>query len=201
MRVGLTLRTTEDRWKEPIDTISHHWWILLEAIFDQAEVSLLSSRAKCAQSTLALDALILTGGNSLGEDRIRDEFELDLLRHCVKSGLPVLGVCRGMQLIQTFFGGTLVPVDEHAGTRHWIEPAPECPEKLRPLFSREVNSFHRFSIAKTADSLRPLARDTAGNFEATIDREEKVLGLMWHPERLPLETEDIELIRHHFADD
>lgn len=55
-----------------------------------------------------LDALILQGGADVGTDLIRDRFELDLIKAFHSTGKPILGVCRGLQLLNVYFGGTLI---------------------------------------------------------------------------------------------
>ena len=79
-----------------------------------------------------LDALVLSGGGDIDPERWngptetsymvsseRDSFEFALLEAAVTAGIPVLGICRGLQVINVFFGGTLVPhLDESTGDGH-----------------------------------------------------------------------------------
>ncbi|ABV86731.1 peptidase C26 [Shewanella pealeana ATCC 700345] len=137
---------------------------------------------------LQLDAILLSGGNSIAElnpsakDSApeRDEFEKEIVNYAIQNNIPLVGVCRGMQLLNIHLGGSLCALDGHIATRHAIE----SPENNQ-LFNRIVNSYHAWGIRPQdlALSLNPLAYDDKGNVEAFYSTSEKQLGLMWHPER------------------
>ena len=121
--------------------------------------------ALCEQ--LSLSGLILTGGNSLAvldpKDPAaapeRDAFEAALLDWAVRKRQPVLGVCRGLQLINAFLGGQTSRVKKHAGCRHTI-----CFEgRLADEAKREVNSYHDWGIEADglAAGLSVLARQVS----------------------------------------
>lgn len=139
---------------------------------------------------LGLDALVLTGGNDIavlpgaadGAPE-RDVFEAVAYRYFLKRGKPVLGVCRGAQMINHLAGGRLVRVPGHAGTRHelvWSDAVPVYWE--RPV---EVNSYHGWAIP--ADGLAPgmeaLAWARDGTVEAFRALQARVDAIAWHPER------------------
>lgn len=140
-------------------------------------------------SSLGLDAVVLSGGDDVGDPPARDRTERAVLALAEREGLPVLGICRGMQLLNVFLGGSLTPVDGHVATRHAIEG---------PAFQRrEVNSFHRFAIAP--DGLGPdlvaLAHADDGTVEAVRHLQRPWTGMMWHPEReAPFVEEDLMLV-------
>ncbi|MBU2895095.1 gamma-glutamyl-gamma-aminobutyrate hydrolase family protein [Vibrio hepatarius] len=141
---------------------------------------------------LSLDIVIFSGGNSLSflcdqnSDIApeRDLFETKLLDYAIKNNIPVLGVCRGMQFINKFFGGKLKRVAEHVATNHSLVP---CSEQNVEL-PRRVNSYHSWGIGYNdiASELMPLAKDYEDNIEAFIHLDLPILGIMWHPERHPL---------------
>lgn len=150
---------------------------------------------------LGLDAVILSGGNNI--ERLtpddpsvsaeRDAFENQLISFAIDYDLPLLGVCRGMQLINLYFGGSVSAVEAHIGCRHRLHHLSDT-----HTLPTEVNSFHRFGVAPTelAASLSPLAVDCEGNIEAFASDRDRVFGLMWHPEREePTSIEDLELLR------
>ena len=62
-------------------------------------------------AALAPTAVLLSGGNDIGDSPERDRTETALLRHAEETGLPVLGLCRGMQMMAHYAGDTLVPPD------------------------------------------------------------------------------------------
>lgn len=139
---------------------------------------------------LSLDALVLTGGNDIaalpdGADHApeRDRFEAAAYRHFLQRGKPVLGVCRGAQMINHLAGGRLVRVPGHAGTRHALVWAATTPVHWDR--STEVNSYHGWAIP--GDGLAPgmeaLAWAPDGTVEAFHATGAPVNAVVWHPER------------------
>jgi putative glutamine amidotransferase len=139
---------------------------------------------------LGIDGLIMTGGNDIGTvpgatDTApeRDQFEARAYAYCRARGLPVLGVCRGAQIMNLFTGGRLERIENHIALRHEIEwndtlpPGWYCPT--------DVNSYHGWAIP--ADGLAPdltaagWAED--GSVEAFYSVNAAVTGIVWHPER------------------
>jgi GMP synthase-like glutamine amidotransferase len=117
--------------------------------------------------------IVLSGGESIGESTERDKFETELLTLAKKSHTPVLGICRGMQLMGQSLGGETVELHGHVGTRHVVSG----------LFNGEVNSYHRFGFNKLPPGPEILARCGDGTIEAFLEKDLRWLGLMWHPER------------------
>lgn len=126
---------------------------------------------------LHLDAFLLSGGDDVGEPPARARIERSALDLAARRGLPLLGICRGMQAVVTACGGALVPVDGHVATRHAVDG---------PLTGlREVNSFHALGVLPEGlpDELRALALAPDGTVEAVRHREHPWTAIMWHPER------------------
>ncbi len=148
---------------------------------------------------LELDAVVLSGGNDLahlaGATNVapeRDATERALLAHATEAGLPVLAVCRGMQMLVTFWGGTLAPVSGHVGVQHAVERA----FSPWPLRAGPVNSFHDWGIAPdgVGATLEVLATAPDGSVEAVAHRTLPQVGVMWHPERAVADPADRELL-------
>jgi len=149
---------------------------------------------------LKLDGIIFTGGNSLAYLNSglgdaapeRDAFESALLMEAMVRGIPVVGICRGMQLINVELGGKLTSVSGHVGLYHSIIPSE------RVSLPKVVNSYHNWAIPSDglSERLRPLAFDSGGNIEAFEGLDNRLLGIMWHPEREdPFSSLDIELMK------
>jgi putative glutamine amidotransferase len=131
------------------------------------------------------------------QDAARDALETGLIRQAVSRRLPVLGICRGAQLINVVFGGSLLRdlagfYKEDPETRTFlphkrIVVAPGT--RLGALLAddlRRVNALHRQAIDRLGRGLRVAARDRNGIVQA-IEHETLpfVLGVQWHPEYLP----------------
>lgn len=117
--------------------------------------------------------LILSGGNDIGDEPQRDATERALLDHARDQRLPVLGICRGMQILGAWSGTALKPVANHARTRHQVAGA----------ISGEVNSYHNFSLAECPPQFDVLSRSDDGEIEAIKHRQLPWEAWMWHPER------------------
>lgn len=153
-----------------------------------------------------IDKLILSGGQNVhpqfyGEEKTidsddynlaRDEFELALLKEAIRQGKPVLAICRGMQLVNVAFGGTLnQQIDNHwqgqpFGTSHSIRT--EKGSVVERLFGQasQINSVHRQSIKDLAPNFRATAFDPRDNTIEAIEAVDgsRIIGLQWHPEFL-----------------
>lgn len=118
-------------------------------------------------------AVLLSGGNNIGECSQRDSTERTLLDYSRENLIPVLGICRGMQMISQWAGSGLREVAGHVRTRH----------KLTGEISAEVNSYHSFAISTCPEGFDVLARSDDGEIEAIRHRSLPWEGWMWHPER------------------
>ena len=162
-----------------------------------------------------LDAVMLSGGADIDPARYgaephpethppdpeRDAFELAVLRAARERELPVLGICRGMQLINVAHGGTLiqhvpdVTNGEHRDLLRWnVSSNPvtvETPSRLHDVLGHTqitVNSLHHQAVDRLAPGFRRSAHDHEDIVEA-IEAEDgsPVLGVQWHPEVLATE--------------
>jgi N5-(cytidine 5'-diphosphoramidyl)-L-glutamine hydrolase len=141
-----------------------------------------------------VDGIVLTGGNDLsaygGDAPDRDKTETALLDFAEKRDLPVLGVCRGMQMILHHFGNRLEKVQGHVAPRQRI---------LMEGKSVEVNSFHNFGAMEVSPPLMTWAIAEDGVIEAVRHAGRRVLGVMWHPERVdPFAADDVALFSRFF---
>ncbi len=136
-------------------------------------------------------AVILTGGNSLmayqGDSPARDATETQVLQHCIATCTPVLGICRGMQLIQHYFGQVLQEVSGHVATRCELLIAGEL---------HQVNSYHQLGCYDNTTELQVVAQAADGVIKAVRHPTLSLQGIMWHPEReTPFSQADLQLIQ------
>lgn len=155
-----------------------------------------SARALAAR----FDGLVLTGGGDLtpalfGQapdprsappDPRRDAEELALTAAFCAARKPVLGVCRGIQVLAVYFGGDLIQhLDGHAdGAVHTVSAVPGS--TLHTLFgaSFPVNSYHHQAVRAPGPVLRVTARAADGTVEGLEHPRLPVIGVQWHPERM-----------------
>lgn len=152
-----------------------------------------AARAIC--EAVSLGGIVLTGGNDLavygGDAPERDAAEAALLDIAENLELPVLGVCRGMQIIQHRFGIGLKRVAGHVASRLVISINGEA---------AEVNSYHNFGTHENAPPLESWAVAEDGIIKAVRHERQNMIGIMWHPERLtPFASRDIALFRSFFG--
>lgn len=169
-----------------------------------------------------VDGLLITGGADVdprtygeepmrpewGGDGIRDEYEKRLVQVARRRGLPILGICRGIQLINVALGGTLYQdiVTQREGAlvhRNWheydalghairVDADSWIGQLYGGVHSLEVNSIHHQSIKDLAATLQPTAWAPDGVIEAVQSKngDEWIMGVQWHPEWLEAQTED-----------
>ena len=147
-----------------------------------------------------IDKLILTGGQN-----VHPEFELALLKEALRQNKPIMAICRGVQLVNVAFGGTLhQEIEGHwqglpFGTSHSIETVEGS--VVAKLFGKEsqVNSVHRQSIKDLAPNFRVTAVDPRDQTVEAIESidEHRIIGLQWHPEFLVNEEDgNLELFEY-----
>ncbi|MFT7860653.1 MAG: type 1 glutamine amidotransferase [Sulfurimonas sp.] len=156
-----------------------------------------------------LDGLILSGGDDIdptlyGEDKDahntpldkkRDSFELEMIDKAYKKKIPILGICRGAQIINIYFDGTLYPsildLDKYIDHKNSIFVIKDAIiKKVSKLFSitkrkkLPINSIHNQAIDEVGDALKVTA--CHDKIVEAIEKEDYpfLLGVQWHPEYL-----------------
>jgi len=164
-----------------------------------------------------VDGVLLTGGSDLdphlfgggsnpkvyGIDPARDAFEIALVNYLVKSGIPFLGICRGIQVMNVALGGDLyldIADELPAALKHDYFTPTFAPDKLSHSVSVEkgsklaglvgdhtfkVNSRHHQALKDLAEGLKVTAYAEDGIIEAVeLPSHPFALGVQWHPESL-----------------
>jgi putative glutamine amidotransferase len=146
-------------------------------------------------SAFAVDGILLTGGNDLvrygGDAPERDGTDRRLIELGLESGLPILGVCRGMQSIQDYFNVPLERVEGHVTAQQEVS--------MRGRLE-SVNSYHCFGARRSVPELEVCAVSADGVVKAIRHRDLAVQGVMWHPERFAAPAvRDVALFRELFG--
>jgi putative glutamine amidotransferase len=144
--------------------------------------------------------VILTGGNSPvcygGAAPERDKIEIQLLEYSIQNKLPVLGICRGMQIIQDFFGVTLNKINDHVATRFKLEVNPKS--RLYGELSQlaTTNAYHDLAAFDSVPDLLASTRSEDGVVMSVEHAIYPIYGQMWHSEReKPFIQEELKIFR------
>ncbi len=185
MRHGCAHEYQEDR-----DVIARGWPVFLQRYMPHIQWMLLPNLPANEMVEYAtrweLDGFLLTGGDDPGTDSMRDQAEKAVLDYAISCGKPVLGICRGFQVIQRYLGGVLAPCDasEHLSRTHTVHFSPQMSFLFSGKTDIRVNSYHRMGI-KAEDLAPPLITVAMmGDWvECAISERPALMGIVWHPER------------------
>ena len=190
LKIGITFRITNaETYDEKRDSLSHDWPVFLEKI-QAIPIWIPNSVTNLEQflQEVDLDGIILSGGDNIGQTPERDKTEIKLIDYAINNNIPIFGVCRGMQVLNKFFGGEqeFLNTDTHVGNNHSIKIKNESFSKLINSTDVLVNSYHRniISVDSLAETLTPFAfSDIDNTVEAFVHSTLPIIGVMWHPER------------------
>ena len=176
-----------------------------------------------------VQGILLTGGHDVdpriyGEEPIpkcgaacveRDSMEKELLDQALERDMPVLGICRGIQFMNAYLGGTLyqdLPTQFDSNVEHHMNPPYDVPvhsvsvledSALHRLLNKDklaVNSYHHQAIKDKADRLKVMAVSEDGLIEAVEMPDKKfVWAVQWHPEFNYLKEESSRKIFEEFV--
>ncbi len=151
---------------------------------------------KLIYDEIAPDGVLLTGGNDLanygGDAPERDSTEKKMIEYAEKNAIPLLGICRGLQIIADYYGAKLEKVEGHIRVEHSISGI---------LNRSSVNSYHGMGVKTINPPLEALSRTEDGVIEALRHSEFKIAGIMWHPEREKVfSSDDIQMIKEFYEE-
>lgn len=151
-----------------------------------------------------INGVLLTGGNSLvrygGNAPERDEIESFLLDWVLKEDVPLLGICRGMQVIQDYYGNKLNNVTGHVAQRHRLSVESGFRSSDLLLNYSSVNSYHQQGATDVHGDIIKTAESEDGVVMAIEHIDKQVFGVMWHPEReMELQAADRMLFNYVFG--
>ncbi len=175
--------------------------------------------ARSPQPKVAIAGIIIGGGDDIEPiqygmevaadyryDRERDHFEMTMIRRALHENIPVLGICRGAQLINVVANGSLHQ-DIRAqrkitSNRRYITPIKwvdlETGSRLQKTLGVDklkVNSLHNQAVDRIGEGLSVIARDQDGFVQAIEGHFGFLLGVQWHPEYLPYKSAQRQLFK------
>jgi len=201
--IGISQRVVQSElYTERRDVLDQAWsHFMNECGFDFVPIPNNHSNPVTYLKKLGISALILSGGGNVSNKLMtcsdqktkvpldlldiapeRDILEHKLLKESLKSGWPVIGVCRGMQVINLFHGGYIEQLPGHSGTNHSLFI--KTTKDGNKIFDLQVNSYHDLGIPVhgLGQGLKEIA--LSGSYvEAFIHDKYLHAGIMWHPER------------------
>ena len=194
-KIGISLRITNaQNYVEKRDSISHDWPVFLEQLgFSPLLIPNTISDMPTFLDEMKISGLILSGGDNIGDDNVRDKTENMILDYAVSHNVPLIGICRGMQVINTFFGGKIQSTNnsEHVKNDHFVNITNHSLFKNEQI---QVNSFHHniITLSNLGKNLSTFAISKNDNtIEGLIHNELPIFGVMWHPERNPNDNSNI----------
>lgn len=212
MKILVTLRgANATEYNEPRQAISLDWISLLQSLNIVPILVPFGLDNYEPYFQLNPAGLLLTGGDNVGLlasetmgalPTNRDLCEYDLMKQAIANNIPILGVCRGIQIINTYFGGGLSRslVMNHLQPHDIIFQKDIFGYKMNDYI--RVNSFHRHGIyaAQLANDFKVIASSQDGCVEYMEHKHLAITGIHWHPER-PNEAAkllDTQIITHRF---
>ncbi len=206
-RILVTQRLCKhEQYNEVYDRLDTMW----AKLFNEANLLLIPLPSGCNLKLFLeenpIDGILLTGGNNLScvqDDELsvqRDAIEKEVLHYAVNTNIPVIGVCRGMQVIAHHFGASLIPVKNHSAIKH--DCIPSEASTFSSYFNKclNVNSYHDYAVTDIKEPLHIVAKSSDGSIEAIEHDSKKIVGFMWHPEReKPFINNDIEFLSEFYS--
>lgn len=189
MKIALTQRADyfPDR-KEWRDSLDQNWYKLFKGETLIPVPNMIKS-FKQWSSSFDFDLVILTGGNDIEYSTEsqnvclkRDSVERQILAFSKEANFPVLGICRGLQMMNLYEGGGMSYDNQLKIEPHSVFLKTDKGEMEEEV---TVNSFHKWFIPsnKISEKFKVLAADCKGCVEAVVHVKHPWLGVMWHPER------------------
>jgi len=210
---AVTMRvTSETSYAETRSSVSDDWIAFLESAgLSYVLIPATVSDPVAYYKQFGCNLLILTNGESIQCDdgtlvccSERDRVESELVKYMLdmEENNIILGVCRGAQLLNCFFGGEISRIDDHVAINHTVFLSSESP--LLSGISSEifVNSYHNDAIKQEnlADCFEVLGITSDGCVELFAHKDRNIYGMQWHPERESPDNASVNQIINNILD-
>ena len=185
-----------------------------------------TDKSNCAQIVSMLDGLLVPGGPDVDPElyrepkndecgtfcRYEDEYDMEMIKEAVKQNKPILAICRGMQVMNVLYGGTLyqdIPSQCETNIQHQrilkdveiyhtvtLDKDSKLAQILGAWEDIKVNSSHHQSVKNLAEGFKIVGKAKDGIVEAMENVEGSIICVQWHPERMQEE----EIYQNLFTD-
>ena len=177
------------------------------AVFNAGGIPMATDLSGTKEIIKNADGIILSGGGAIDAEltgdvadkatqgqvsRLRDEYEFELMKYAVKNNIPVLGICRGMQVIGAYFGAHIIQhmeghkqKEEKNVSSHYVNVKDgTLLHKIIGENRLKVNSYHHQAVGKGFRGTISAVSDDGFAEAVEPDGEAFILGVQWHPELL-----------------
>ena len=196
-KIFITPKIDYDKHNQSQTIINTEWYSYLSKLKYQAYSGYFKEEKDLIIISKNFDGLILSGGGEIFskekkfKNKLRDEFEIRLLKNFTKVEKPILCICRGFQLIGTKNNSKLVKTRNHIKTNHKIYNT-----KKNNIFNvRELNtnSFHKYMFKKLDKNFEVFYVSKDKSVEIAKIKNKKIFCFMFHPERKNQSQKNIDL--------
>jgi N5-(cytidine 5'-diphosphoramidyl)-L-glutamine hydrolase len=200
VKIVITQREVENsRYVDHRDALSQDWVVFLEELIPGCVVLPLPNRLSAVRDWLEVvlpDVMLFSNGNDWGASHYRDDNERKVFQWVLAKGVPILGVCRGLQVMNIIGKGKLEGcLDDITDIGHVAESHDVAIEGaiFQEILGKKisVNSYHNQGVvrANLSDDYMPFAVAEDSVIEGFYSNKSPLLAIQWHPEREGANTE------------
>jgi len=199
MKVFITPKiTTQNNYKSIEYSLETNWYKFAKKLNLELEIIDIFDRERWPKGR---QNIIFSGGNDLYKvnktkiNKLRDTSEYKFFKFCLRNKSNIIGVCRGLQLISSYYKSNIRKIDSHVRKNHYLKI-----ENSEFISARKinVNSFHNYGIRKLKNIFNVVAKTPDGVIEIAEHKKQKILLMNFHPERTNKSQKLINQIVHNF---
>lgn len=214
-KIGISLRVTEaSGFKEERNSLAHDWTLFFNKL-NIAPILIPNGLNDIENFLIEADVqgVILSGGNNVNPNLynssdglsdvydLRDRTESQIISSCINNKIPIIGVCRGMFMLNVFFGGRIThSISCHVASYHDVDFVDYIDILGNTI---NLNSFHNqaIEIGGLSKELICFGKSRDMFVEAFKHKDKEIFGIQWHPERDLDEEKTLNFISKIFTGD